>query len=48
MADIWLVCGFLVASMWLTSYTAWWNRMEKEERKFYSEVERENINREDA
>jgi hypothetical protein len=25
----------------LTSYSAWWNRMEKEERKFYREVEKE-------
>ena len=29
----------------LTSYSAWWNRMEKEERKFYREVEKEAIKR---
>jgi hypothetical protein len=28
------------------SYTAWWNRVEKYERKFYHTVEKERIDRE--
>ena len=31
----------------LTSYTAWWRRVEKEEKKFYREIEKENIRREE-
>ena len=31
----------------LTSYTAWWYRIEKEERKFYKEVEKDNMRREE-
>ena len=31
----------------MTSYTAQWNRIENEERKFYHEVEKEKIAREE-
>ena len=31
----------------LTSYTAWWSRVEKDERRFYREVEKENVKREE-
>jgi hypothetical protein len=30
----------------LTSYPAWWNRIEKEERQFHHEVEKERVERE--